>query len=108
MKQAGAAIEIVVPESTIFSEHPAVIIDRKVTDDERPVVRAFLEYLWSEEAQRAFVKYHFRSTTNEQLNAENKEFAQIKLPFTVNDLGGWNKAYPDIIERVWRDQVEKK
>ena len=107
MKQEGKEIEIVVPESTIFSEHPAVIIDRKVTADERPVVTAFLQYLWTDEAQRAFVKYHFRSINNEQLNAANTEFAQIKLPFTVNDLGGWNKAYPDIIERVWRDQVRK-
>lgn len=108
MKQAGAEIEVVVPESTIFSEHPAVIIDRKMTEDKRAVVTAFLQYLWSDEAQRAFVKYHFRSVTNESFNDDNKEFAQIKMPFTVSDLGGWGKAYPDIIERVWRDQVQKK
>jgi sulfate/thiosulfate-binding protein len=107
MKQAGAKVEMVIPESTIFSEHPAVIIDRKVTPEERAVVTAFLQYLWSDEAQAAFVKYHFRSVTNESLNAANKEFAQIKLPFYVGDLGGWSKAYPDIIEKVWRDQVQK-
>jgi sulfate/thiosulfate-binding protein len=108
MKQAGAPFEIVVPESTIFSEHPAVVIDRKVTAEERPVVDAFMQYLWSEEAQRAFVQYHFRSVTNEALNDDNKDFAQIKLPFMVGDLGGWSKAYPEIIEHVWRDQVQKK
>lgn len=108
MKQAGAQIEIIVPEATIFSEHPAVIIDRKVTAEERPVVNAFLQYLWSDEAQRAFVQYHFRAATNEAFNDENKEFAQIKMPFSVGDLGGWAKAYPEIIEHVWRDQVQKK
>jgi sulfate/thiosulfate-binding protein len=108
MKQAGAAIDIVVPEATIFSEHPAVVIDRNITDEERPVINAFIQYLWSEEAQRAFVKYHFRSVTNEELNKENKEFAEIKMPFYVKDLGGWTKAYPEIIERIWRDQVQKK
>jgi sulfate/thiosulfate-binding protein len=108
MKQAGAAIEVVVPESTIFSEHPAVIIDRNVTADEHAVVNAFIQYLWSEDAQRAFVQYHFRSVTNEALNDANKEFAQIKLPFTVTDLGGWSRAYPEIIEKVWRDQAQKK
>ena len=41
----------------------------------RPVVDAFMQYLWSEEAQRAFVKYHFRSVTNEALNQENKQLA---------------------------------
>jgi sulfate/thiosulfate-binding protein len=107
MKQADAAVEIVVPEATIFSEHPAVVIDRNVTAQERPVINAFIAYLWSDEAQRAFVQYHFRSVTNEDLNSANKEFAQIKMPFTVDYLGGWSKAYPEIIERIWRDQVQK-
>jgi sulfate/thiosulfate transport system substrate-binding protein len=108
MKQAGAPVEMVVPEATIFSEHPAVIIDRNVTAADRPVVEAFMKYLWSEEAQRAFVQYHFRSGTDEALNQTNKEFAQIKLPFTVSDFGGWSRAYPEIIEKVWRDQAQKK
>jgi sulfate transport system substrate-binding protein len=108
MKAAKAPIDVVVPESTIFSEHPAIVVDRNVTAAERPIVNAFMQYLWSEEAQREFVKYHFRSVTDEALNADNKEFAQIKLPFTVEYFGGWDKAYPDIIERVWRDQVAKK
>ena len=51
MKQAGAPIEIIVPESTIFSEHPAIVIDRNVTTTERPAVDAFMQYLWAE-AQR--------------------------------------------------------
>jgi sulfate/thiosulfate transport system substrate-binding protein len=106
MKQARAAIEIVVPEATIFSEHPAVVIDRNVTAGERPVVEAFVQYLWTEDAQRAFVRYHFRSITDEALDSANPEFAQIKTPFTVKDLGGWTKAYPEIIEHVWRDQVK--
>ena len=38
MKQAGQPIEIIVPKSTIFSEHPVAIVDRNVTADERPAV----------------------------------------------------------------------
>jgi sulfate/thiosulfate transport system substrate-binding protein len=106
MKQAGADIEVIIPKSTIFSEHPAVLIDRNVTAAERPVVEAFLKYLWSDEAQQAFVKYHFRSVTNEALNEAHKEFAKIEQPFTVEMFGGWSKAYPEIIEKVFRDQVQ--
>lgn len=106
MKQAGAAMEAVVPEATIFSEHPVAVIDRNVTNDERRVVDAFVQYLWSDEAQQAFVKYHFRSVTKESLNEANREFAQIRMPFTVNEFGGWSKAYPEIIEHIWRDQVK--
>jgi sulfate transport system substrate-binding protein len=108
MKQTGAPFDVVLPESTIFSEHPAVIIDRNVTAQERAVVESFVQFLWSEEAQRAFVQYHFRSINNEALNTENKEFGQIKLPFTVEFFGGWGRAYPEIIEGIWRDQVQKK
>jgi sulfate transport system substrate-binding protein len=108
MKQANAPFDIVVPKSTIFSEHPAVVIDRNVPADRRDVVEAFLQYLWSDEAQQAFVKYHFRSVTNESFNTENKEFATIEMPFTVELFGGWARAYPEIIEGVFRDKVQKK
>src|SRR5437588_5652252 len=45
-----ADAEIVIPEATIFSEHPAVIIDRNVTATDRPVIEAFIQYLFTEEA----------------------------------------------------------
>ena len=102
--------EIVIPEATIFSEHPAVVVDRNVSASERPVIDAFMQYLWSDDAQRAFVKYHFRSSTTEAFDKENQELATIKMPFTVNDplFGGWDKAYPEVIEGVFRDLVQKR
>jgi sulfate transport system substrate-binding protein len=109
MKQANAPFEIVVPRATILSEHPAVLIDKNVTEDERPLVAAFMQYLWSDEAQQMFVKYHFRAVTNEALNDANKEFARVELPFTVGELfGGWQRAYPDVIDGVWRKQAKQK
>ncbi len=108
MKEAGSPVEVVVPRATIFSEHPAVVIDRNVQGGERPLIEAFMQYLWSEEAQRAFVKYHFRSVNHEAFNAERGEFAKIEMPFTVELFGGWSRAYPEIIENVWRDIVQKK
>jgi sulfate transport system substrate-binding protein len=108
LKQSGAPIEIVVPEATIFSEHPAVIIDRNVSPADKPIIDGFMQYLWSDEAQRAFVKYHFRSSTNEALSQENKELATIRYPFTVEYFGGWGRAYPEIIAGVFRESVQKR
>ena len=112
MKQNNSKVdaEIVIPEATISSEHPAVVIDRNVSASERPVIDAFMQYLWSDDAQRAFVKYHFRSSTTEAFDKENQELATIKMPFTVNDplFGGWDKAYPEVIEGVFRDLVQKR
>jgi len=110
MKQGNPNVdaEVVIPEATILSEHPAVVIDRNVSATDRPFINAFMQYLWSEEAQRAFVKYHFRSSTSEALTQENKELATIKYPFTVDYFGGWDKAYPEIIESIFRDSAQKR
>jgi len=110
MKEGNAAIdaEIIIPEATILSEHPAVVIDRNVSAADRPVIDAFMQYLWSEEAQRAFVKFDFRSATSDALTQENKELATIKYPFTVDYFGGWDKAYPEIIEGIFRETVQKR
>jgi sulfate/thiosulfate-binding protein len=110
MKESNARVDadIVIPEATILSEHPAVVVDRDVSAADRPVVDAFMQYLWSDDAQRAFVKFHFRSSTSEALNQENKELATIRYPFTVDYFGGWDKAYPEVIESVFRNQVQRR
>jgi sulfate transport system substrate-binding protein len=108
MKEANAPIEIVVPQSTIYSEHPAVMIDKNITAAKRAVIDAFMQYLWSDEAQEAFVKFHFYSSTNDTFNQANKEFGHIEMPFTIEYFGGWDKAYPEVIEGVFRDQVQRK
>jgi sulfate/thiosulfate transport system substrate-binding protein len=108
MKEAKAPIEVVIPQSTIFSEHPAVVIDKNITAGKRPIVDAFIQYLWSDEAQQAFVKYHFYSVTNEAFNQANTDFGHIAMPFTIDFFGGWEKAYPDVIEKIFKGQVQRK
>jgi sulfate/thiosulfate-binding protein len=108
MKQAGADIDVVIPKATVFSEHPAVMIDRNLTAEKRSAVEAFLRYLWSDEAQQAFVKYNFRSVTNDVFNNANPGFAKIEMPFSVEYFGGWSKAYPDIIENIFIKQVKNQ
>lgn len=106
MKHSGKPVELITPKATIFSEHPAVIVDRNVSADKRPVVTAFVQYLWSDEVQQAFVKYHFYSVSNNALNEANNDFGKIETPFTIEYFGGWNKAYPDIIENIFKARVQ--
>ncbi len=108
MKEAKKPVEIVVPQATIFSEHPAVVIDRNVSAAKRPIVDAFMQYLWTDEAQQAFVKFHFYAVTNNAFNEQSKEFAKIAMPFTIDYFGGWDKAYPEIIEQIFKNQVQKR
>jgi sulfate/thiosulfate-binding protein len=108
LKESNAPFEIIVPEATIFSEHPVVVVDRNVAAGDRAVIDAFVRFLWTDEAQRAFVKNHFRSSTNDTLTQENKNLATIKYPFTVDYFGGWGRAYPEVIEAIFKNQVQKR
>ena len=108
MKESGKPVEIITPQATIFSEHPVVVIDRNVSAEKRAVVNAFVQYLWSDEAQQAFVKYHFYSVTNNALNEANNEFGHIAMPFTIDYFGGWDRAYPEVIEQIFKNHVQNR
>jgi sulfate/thiosulfate transport system substrate-binding protein len=101
----GRAIgEIAYPVSTILSEHTVVLLEDNIPADDLPVVRAFLDYLWSDEAQRIFVAYGFRSV-DESLNSLNPYFGEIVAPFTVAEMGGWVEAKKAIVDAIWKDKV---
>ena len=103
----GADLALIMPRCTIMGEHVTVIVDRSVQPWEREVVEAFVAFLWSETAQEAFTRYYFRAVTDEELNQAVPEFHEIVQPFTVHDLGGWGRAYPEIIHGVWEEQILK-
>ncbi len=96
--------EVVYPHSTVLSEHTLVRIDRNISPREKDLVDAFAAFLWSEEAQRIFVRYGFRSV-NEPLNQDNPAFGSIADPFRIADLGGWKRARKEIVDSVWKDRV---
>jgi sulfate transport system substrate-binding protein len=104
---SDSPFEIVVPRATIFSEHIAAIVDKNVDGRLRPIVDAFVNYLWSDEAQASFVKSRLRAASRGTANVDGDGFVRIELPFTVEYLGGWARAYPEIVEAIWRDRVRK-
>ncbi|PKN19038.1 MAG: sulfate ABC transporter substrate-binding protein [Deltaproteobacteria bacterium HGW-Deltaproteobacteria-6] len=99
--------EIVYPRSTILSEHTVVVIESHVSHEERKLIDAFTDFLWSEEAQRIFVKNGFRSV-DQRLNAVNRQFGHIHDPFLIEDFGGWQKARDLIIDKIWKNGVLKE
>jgi sulfate transport system substrate-binding protein len=98
--------EVVYPRATILSEHTVVVLDRNVAPARRPLVDAFAAFLWSDEAQRIFVRYGFRSV-DERWNSGNPAFGAIAEPFGVDAFGGWTRARAEIVDRAWRDDVMK-
>jgi sulfate/thiosulfate-binding protein len=105
--RGSSRFEIVCPRSTILSEHTVVVIDQRVSEKQRELVGAFVDFLWSEEAQRIFVRSGFRSV-DERLNSLNPQFGHIHDPFFIDDFGGWRKAKVTIIDEMWKNGVLKE
>jgi ABC-type sulfate transport system substrate-binding protein len=82
------------------------VIDKNIPLADRRLVDTFTTFLWSEEAQRIFVKYGFRSI-NDCLNEERLDWGNISNLLRIEDFGGWGKAKIDIIEGIWKNQVLK-
>ncbi len=99
----GKEYQVVVPESTIYIEPKVVIIDKNITESQKDVVRAFVDFLWTREAQEAFARYNFRVADEEIMAKYTGRYKRVELPFTVDYLGGWEEATFTIIDRVWRE-----
>lgn len=99
--------DVAYPRRTILSEHTLVVVDRNVRPAERALVADFVRFLWSDEAQRVFVRYGFR-TGRPELDAANPAFGKIEDPFRIADFGGWRRARPEIVDRIWKDRVMKE
>lgn len=85
--------EIIVPSISILAEPPVTVVDKNVDrKGTRKIAEAYLQYLYSDEAQRLAAKHYYRPN-NPQIAKENEQqFPQVKL-FTIDEVfGGWEKA----------------
>ena len=102
-QERGVLIEIILPNTTINTENVAVIIDENVSQSERQAVNAFMDYLLSEESQQILAKYYMRPA-----KFPHEDFPAIIRPFTIDDMGGWTKAYTQLVERIWEQEFAQK
>jgi len=100
-------LDVVYPHSTILSEHTLVVVHRNVAPADRALVNAFAAFIWTDQAQRLFVQYGFRSV-DDALNANNAAFGTIAEPFGIGAYGGWQAAQRDILDGVWKNRVLKE
>ncbi|WP_336774631.1 sulfate ABC transporter substrate-binding protein [Paenibacillus sp. MMO-58] len=100
----GVKYDIVVPKNTILIENPAAVVDKNVDKHgSRKVAEAFISYLQSEEAQRTFVKYGFRSV-NEKIAGESKDkYVVPEGLFDISYLGGWKEVRQNLYSKkgIW-------
>jgi sulfate transport system substrate-binding protein len=90
-QQAGQALEYIVPDSTLLIENPVAVT---LNGDASDAARAFVDFLYTPEAQRVFGNHGFRPEL-EEVAGEFTDFPQPTHLATVDgDLGGWAEARP--------------
>jgi sulfate/thiosulfate-binding protein len=85
--------EIVVPSVSILAQPSVSIVDRVVKRKGTEVVaKAYLEYLYSDEAQDIIGKHYYRPTSEKAKAKYASSFPKLEL-FTIDEaFGGWAKA----------------
>ncbi len=89
----GEKYDLVIPSSTILIENPVAVID--VHANKHGVGKAaaaFVEFLFSKEAQEIFAKHGLRAADEEVLEATAARYPPVPDLFTVRDLGGFKEA----------------
>jgi len=85
-QRAGEPIEYIVPDQTILIENPIAVTQ---TGDATESAQAFVDFLYSPEAQAIFASKGYRPEIDEALDAAGVGFPQPASLFTAADLGGW-------------------
>jgi sulfate transport system substrate-binding protein len=82
-QQSGQNYELVIPRSSILIENPVAVVD--VYADKhgvRPVAEAFVEFLFTKEAQQIFAKHGLRSPDPEVAGATQDQYPPMEDLFT--------------------------
>ncbi|MCG5059426.1 MAG: sulfate ABC transporter substrate-binding protein [Limnoraphis sp. WC205] len=90
--QKGDSQPYIVPtDYNISIDNPVAVVDANVDKKgTREVAEAFVQYLYTPQAQREFAKVGFRPV-DPQIEAEfANQFPKIQNLFTAKDLGGWD------------------
>ena len=94
LKEFGAdKFEIVVPPLSILAQPSVTVVDKVVKKKgTEAVAKAYLEFLYSDEAQDLAGKYFYRPTSEAAAAKYAASFPKVEL-FTIDEaFGGWTKA----------------
>jgi sulfate/thiosulfate transport system substrate-binding protein len=86
-------VEIVMPSSSILAQPPVAVIDKNVEDHgTRKVAEAYLQFLYSPEAQEIAAKNFYRPTDQAVAAKYKTQFPEIPLVTIDDTFGGWQEA----------------
>lgn len=94
-KQQGEKLDYVVPDVNFSIDTPVAVIDKNVDKHgTREVAEAFVQFLFTPEAQEEFVKLGFRpldpAVAKQKENAD--KYPAVKTLGNIKEFGGWKEA----------------
>lgn len=88
--------ELVTPSVSILAEPSVAIVDENADKNgTQEVAKAYLEYLYTDDAQRIIGENYYRPSNEEILQEFSDTFDLTVDLCTIDDFGGWDKAYED-------------
>ena len=85
--------EIVTPSLSILAEPPVAVVDKVANrKGTKEVAKAYLDYLYSPEAQDIIGKNFYRPRLEAAAQKYSKQFGKLNLVTIDSDFGGWKKA----------------
>ena len=96
-RQSGQSYERVIPSSTILIQNPVAVVDASVEKHgTRELAEAFVDFLFTPEAQEIFAQYGLR-VVNQAIAAETEaEYPPVNDLFTVDYFRGWEVIMEEI------------
>ncbi|MCL1474570.1 sulfate ABC transporter substrate-binding protein [Argonema antarcticum] len=92
-RQQGETEPFIIPQVNISIDNPVAVVDKNVDKHRtRAVAQAFVQYLYTPEAQREFAKVGFRPVNATVAGEFSRNFPRIGKLFTISQLGGWDGA----------------
>ncbi|MGO9749992.1 MAG: sulfate ABC transporter substrate-binding protein [Solirubrobacteraceae bacterium] len=88
-EKAGDAVQYVVPKQTILIQTPIAVTSKST---HQAAAKAFVNWLWSEQAQTIWAQEGYRPVLGSALAAYASKFPTPPELFTISDLGGWTKV----------------
>jgi len=92
-KEFPGKTEIVYPSLSILAEPPVAVVDKNAEKDgAAEAAKAYLEFLYTDEAQDLAGKHFYRPRKQEILAKYSTKLPSIPLVTVDKDFGGWAKA----------------
>jgi sulfate transport system substrate-binding protein len=93
LKQSPGKFEIITPSLSILAEPPVAVVDKvALRRGTSTVAKAYLEYLYSEEAQDIIGKNYYRPRSAKATAKYASKFTKVSLVTIDDTFGGWKKA----------------